>query len=157
MLTVGSVDRPTAARWLDFLAEDFRGRRKAIRRLTHGFPEFVFWIYPDGGLHDAVDSHKAHPPPGFLHIIHDEPDYGGFLRGRVVRHAGKQLIVVYCREDALAVPSPALIQFLDGMDQVPVPIDRDALVISDNADIYGTIEDLWQRQAGEETSRPLQT
>jgi len=92
VITVGSVDRPTAARWLDFLAEDFRERRKAIRRLTHGFPEFVFWIHPDGGLGDAVDSHKAHPPPGFRHIIDDEPDCCGFLRGRVVRHAGRQLI-----------------------------------------------------------------
>jgi hypothetical protein len=28
---------------------------------------------------------------------------------------------------------------------MPVPIDDEALVISDNADIFGTVADLWKR------------
>lgn len=145
MLTTGSISRAQASRVFDFLAEDFRGRRTAIRALTHGTPEFVFWIYPDGQLHDARTSHKAHPPRGFEHILKDEPDYGGFLRGRVVRQSGVQLIVVYCRTEALASATHSLRQLLTGLEQMPVPIDDDALVISDNADIYGTVRDLWDR------------
>lgn len=145
MITVGSVSREQAAIAFDFLAEGFRGRRTAIRDLTHGVPEFVFWIYPDGALHDARSSHRAFPPRGFEHIVTDEPDYGGFLRGRVVRFAGRQLIAVYCRPEALATLTPSLRQLLIGLEQMPVPIDETALVVSDNGDIYGTYADLWER------------
>lgn len=146
MITVGSVSREIACIRFDFLSEGFRGRRAAIRKLTHGVPEFVFWIYPDGRLHDARRSHLSCPPPGFAHILNDEPDYGGFLRGRVVRYAGHQLVAVYCREEALAGSGPAVAQLMDGLGQMPVPIDDEALVISDNADIYGTVHDLWDRR-----------
>lgn len=145
MITIGSVSRETAARAFDFLGEGFRGRRTAIRDLTHGTPEFVFWIYPDGRLHDARTSHRAHPPRGYEHILDDEPDYGGFLRGRVVRYAEQQLIAVYCRPEALASATPSLKQLLAGLDRMPIPIDDMALVVSDNADIYGTVTDLWAR------------
>ncbi|WP_395752492.1 hypothetical protein [Prosthecobacter sp.] len=145
MLTLGSIPRAHAALTFDFLAEDYRGRRTAIRALTHGTPEYVFWIYPDGRLHDARTSHAAYPPRGYEHIVKDEPDYGGFLRGRVVRHRGSQLIVVYCRSEALATATPALRQLLTGLDQMPIPIDATALIISDNADLYGSLTDLWTR------------
>lgn len=145
MITVGSITREQASERFDFLAEGFRGRRNAIRSLTHGAPEFVFWIYPNGQLHNAHNSHRANPPQGYEHIIEDEPDYGGFLRGRVVRYSDYQLIAVYCRSEALATATPSLRQFLTGLEQMPMPIDDSALVISDNADIYGTVEDLWER------------
>ncbi len=145
MITVGSISREEASQAFEFLDEGFRGRRTAIRDLTHGTPEFVFWIYPDGRLHDARTSHRAHPPRGHEHIVKDEPDYGGFLRGRVVRHGGRQLIAVYCRSEALATATPSLRQLLTGLGQMPMPIDDDALVVSDNADIYGTVTDLWER------------
>ena len=146
MITVGSVSRDAAAALFPFLAENFRARRTTIRALTHGFPEFVFWIYPDGTLHDAKDSHRSHPPPGYEHILKDEPNYCGFLRGRIVRQAGQQLVVVYCRETSLATSGPAVDQLISGLEQVPLPVDNDALVISDNADIFGTVEDLWRRR-----------
>ncbi len=139
------MSREQASRRFDFLSEDFRGRRTAIRELTHGTPEFVFWIYPDGRLHDARNSHRANPPRGYEHILKDEPDYGGFLRGRVVRHAGHQLVAVYCRPEALSTSTTSLRQLLSGLDQMPIPIDDTALVVSDNADIYGTVSDLWER------------
>jgi hypothetical protein len=145
LLTVGSITRDQAARWFPFLAERFRQRRDAIRSLTHGQPEFVFWIYPDGQLHDAHDSHLKNPPKGHAHIVHDEPEYGGFLRGRIVRLAERQLIVVYCREDALAADHKRLRQFAAGVSNVPLPIDDDALVVSDNGDIYGTLADVVNR------------
>ncbi len=150
MLTLGSISREQAAEIFGFLSENFRGRRNAIRDLTHAAPEFVFWIYPDGRLHDARTSHLANPPRGFEQIVHDEPDYGGFLRGRVVRHGDWQLIAVYCRSKALATATASLRQLLVGLDQMPIPIEDTALVISDNADIYGTIADLWERTYGEE-------
>jgi len=146
MITLGSISRPQATLWFPFLDEGFKGRRRAIRDLTHGVPEFVFWIYPDGRLHNAGSSHRSNPPPGYEHILKDEPDYGGFLRGRVVRDGDHQLIAVYCREEALATNTPQLKQFLAGIDQLPFPIDDAALVISDNADIYGTMSDLWGRR-----------
>lgn len=145
MITVGSISREQASQVFDFLAEGFRGRRTAIRNLTHGTPEFVFWIYPDGRLHDARASHCSNPPRDYEHIVDDEPDYGGFLRGRVVRYTGHQLIAVYCRSEALATATPSLRQFLTGLDQMPIPIDDSALVVSDNADIYGTVFELWER------------
>lgn len=85
MITAGSIDRESAAKNFPFLAEHFPGRRNAIRDLTHCDPELVFWIYPDGKLHDAKRSHKDNVPRGFEHILKEEPDYGGFLRGRIVR------------------------------------------------------------------------
>jgi hypothetical protein len=145
MITVGSVPREGACKWFDFLSPEYRGRRTAIRDLTHGIPEFVFWIYPGGSLHDARRSHRSCPSPGFEDILDDEPDYGGFLRGRVVRHLDHQLIAVYCREETLAASGPAVSQLLDGLEQMPMPIEDDALVISDNADIYGTVRDLRDR------------
>jgi hypothetical protein len=145
LITLGSVSREEASKTFSFLSEGHRGRRTSIRELTHNVPEFVFWIYPDGRVHDARTSHRANPPRGFEHIVDDEPDYGGFLRGRVVRHAGHQLAAVYCRPEALASDTPALHQLLSGLSQLPIPIDDSALVISDNADIYGTLQDLWER------------
>jgi hypothetical protein len=152
MITVGSISREQAAQTFDFLAEGFHGRRAAIRDLTHGAPEFVFWIYPDGRLHDARTSHKANPPRGYEYIVNDEPDYGGFLRGRVVRYGGQQLVAVYCRPAALATSTASLRQLLTGLEQMPIPIDDSALVVSDNADIYGSISDLWERSYSDEQS-----
>lgn len=113
-----------------------------MREFTHRDPEFVFWIAPEGTLHDAKRSHRENAPKGFAHIVDDEPDYGGFLRGRVARLDEHQLIVVYCRSEALAESGPAVAQLLKGLGQVPSPIDDDALVVSDNGDIYGTVADL---------------
>ncbi|MCC6553328.1 MAG: hypothetical protein IT372_09955 [Polyangiaceae bacterium] len=145
MVTIGSVSREQAAAIFEFLAPSFRGRREAVRRFTHADPEFVFWIYPDGTLFDARRGHRANPPPGFAHILDDEPDYGGFLRGRVARRFEHQLIVVYCRSELLAEDAGAVHQLLTGLSQMPLPIEDDALVVSDNADIYGTVRDLWVR------------
>jgi len=145
MITVGSILRHEIAGRFPFLAERFGGRRAAIKELTHRAPDFVFWIFPDGRLHDARDAHARNVPKGFEHILKDEPDYGGFLRGRIVTWEGQQLVVVYCRPEALAAPGPAVRQFVKGMRQVPVPVSADAIVISDNADIYGTLADLEAR------------
>lgn len=57
-----------------------------------------------------------------------------------------QLVVVYCRSEALAAPGDQLTQFVTGMSFVPVPLRDDALIISDNADVYGTMADLVERQ-----------
>jgi hypothetical protein len=150
MVTLGSITREDAARLFPFLAENVRGRRTAIKQFTHRDPDFVFWIYPDGRVHDARDSHLKNPPRGFGHIVHDEPDYGGFLRGRVASQNGAQAIVVYCREEALAGDRPKLQQFVRGIEQLPVPVRDDALVISDNGDLYGTLDDVRQRLSGRE-------
>ena len=146
MITVGSISRSELAEVFPFLAERFSGRRNAIKELTHARPDFVFWIFPDGTLHDARDAHARNVPKGYEHILNDEPDYGGFLRGRVVTSRGKQLIVVYCRPEALAAPGPKLSQFLSGMREIPVPLADDAVVLSDNADLYGTLTDLEDRE-----------
>lgn len=149
MITVGSIPRAALAETFPFLAERFPGRRGAIKELTHGRPDFVFWVFPDGRLHDARDAHARNVPKGYDYILNDEPDYGGFLRGRVVSSRGKQLIVVYCRPDALAAPGAPLTQFLRGIRSVPVPVSHEAIVISDNADLYGTLADLEDRAAEE--------
>jgi hypothetical protein len=145
MIAVGSVSRDDAAELFPFLAAKYSGRRAAIKEFTHRDPDFVFWIYPDGRLFNARDSHRKNIPRGFEHILEDEPDYGGFLRGRAASQLGRQLIVVYCREEALAAPGPKLSQFLCGLDAVPIAIQDDTLVVSDNADIYGTVADLFDR------------
>ena len=145
MITVGSVTREAAARRFYFLQEGITGRRKAVNELTHKDPDFVFWIYPDGRLFDAKDAHIRNYPKGHKWILEDEPDYGGFLRGRVATSVNGQVIVVYCRPEALACDSGKIGQFLDGIDRLPVPLALDALVISDNGDIYGTIADLESR------------
>ena len=145
MITVGSVSRALLAEAFPFMSERFNGRRTSINRLTHAQPDFVFWIFPDGRLHDARNAHARYFPKGYAHIVHDPPDYGGFLRGRVVSAHGYQLIVVYCRPEALATAGPKLTQFLDGISALPVPLRSDAIVLSDNADLYGTLADLEDR------------
>jgi hypothetical protein len=146
MITVGSVSRELAAMRFPFLAARYSGRRSAIKTFTHTAPEFVFWVFPEGKLFDAKDAHRKNFPKGFEHILKDEPDYGGFLRGRVVRSMdGFQLVVVYCREHAMQAPGQALQQLLSGLAQLPIPLDREALVVSDNADMYGTVSDLTAR------------
>jgi hypothetical protein len=145
VLTVGSVSREAAAARFPFLAAKVSGRRNQIKEFTHRDPDYVFWVYPDGRLHDAKRSHRDNVPRGYEAILDDEPDYGGFLRGRVASLGGDQLVVVYCRPEALAAPGEKLSQFLRGLSQLPVPLDGEALVVSDNADIYGTVADLFQR------------
>lgn len=147
MITLGSISREQAAAWFPFLAEKYPGRRKAIKEFTHRDPDFVFWIYPDGRLYDARASHARNVPRGYEHIVDDEPDYGGFLRGRVASTLEHQLVVVYCREEALAAPGEKRTQFLQGLAQLPIRIRKEALVISDNGDLYGTIADLTEREA----------
>lgn len=145
VITVGSVSRESAAARFPFLAAKVSGRRNRIKEFTHQDPDFVFWIHPDGRLHDAKRSHRDNVPQGYEAILDDEPDYGGFLRGRVASLVGDQLVVVYCRSEALALPGESLTQFLQGLSQLPVPLDERALVVSDNADIYGTVADLYLR------------
>ena len=108
----------------------------------------MFWIDPGGRVHDARDSHRSNPPRGFEHIIDDEPDYGGFLRGRVASEGDGQPVVVYCREEALAADGPKLRQFVRGVARLPVPVRDDALVVSDNGDLYGTLDDVRRRADG---------
>ncbi len=142
MITIGSISRLEATNIYPFLAKKYRGRRKAIKEFTHRDPDFVFWIYPDGRLFDARDAHKKNIPKGYDHIVNDAPNYGGFLRGRVATLGGHQLIVVYCLEETLSSNQEKIEQFLTGVSEIPVPIMDDALVISDNADIFGTITDI---------------
>jgi len=148
LITVGSVSREAAAARFGFLAAKVPGRRNQIKEFTHRDPDYVFWIHPDGRLHDAKRSHRDNVPRGHEAIVDDEPDYLGFLRGRVASLGQNQLVVVYCRPETLAVPGEQLDQFLKGIRQLPVPLRQDALVISDNADIYGTVADLFERHVG---------
>lgn len=129
-----------------FLATRARGRRKALRDFTHRDPDYVFWISPDGDLIDARDGHLRNPPKGRDDILHDHPDYGGYFRGRVATDPDRhQLIVAYCRVEHLAEPGRPLAQFLSGLGQMPIPIHDSALVVSDNADIFGTYRDCIER------------
>src|SRR5687768_14640297 len=127
MITVGTVSREDAAERFPFLAARARGRRRAIKEFTHYAPEFVFWIFPDGRLYDARDSHLRNVPRGHESILEDEPDYEDFLRGRVASAGSDQLIVVYCREEALAEAGEKLSQFLEGMSRMKIPLRLDAL------------------------------
>jgi hypothetical protein len=65
----------------------------------------------------------------------------------VARLDGHQLIVLYCRSEALAERGPAVKQLLSGIAGMPSPIDDGALVVSDNGDVYGTVADLTERTA----------
>lgn len=147
MLTVGSIAREAAAKRFPFLAANVAGRRRLIKEFTHRDPDFVFWVYPDGRLHDARRSHRNNVPRGYEYILDDEPDYGGFLRGRLASLGGDQLVVVYCRPEALAAVGPQLDQLLAGLSRLPVPLQDGALVASDNGDLYGTVADLFERAA----------
>lgn len=151
MFSTGSVDRFDAAERFPFLGKRFKGRRKALREFTHRDPDYVFWISPEGQLIDARDGHLRNPPKGHADIVHDHPDYGGHFRGRVASDPDRhQLVVVYCRVEHLAQAGKPLDQFLAGMGQMPIPLSSGALVVSDNADIFGTYRDCIAR-AQEET------
>ena len=146
LITVGSISREKASEIFPFLQEKYRGRRKEIKDFTHSFPEFVFWIFPNGNLFNAKDAHKKNLPRGYEHILNDEPYYGGFLRGRLARQFEEQIIVVYCDSEVLNSSIEKIEQFLKGISEIPLPIDKNTLVISDNGDIYGSINDIEKRQ-----------
>ena len=146
LITVGSISREKASEIFPFLQEKYRGRRKEIKGFTHSFPEFVFWIFPNGNLFNAKDAHKKNLPRGYEHILNDEPYYGGFLRGRLARQFEEQIIVVYCDSEVLNSSIEKIEQFLKGISEIPLPINKNTLVISDNGDIYGSINDIEKRQ-----------
>jgi len=145
MITIGSISREEATKIFPFLQKKYRGRRKAIKEYTHTYPEFVFWIYPNGELFNAKDAHIKNIPKGFDYILKDEPFYGGFLRGRLARQFEEQILVIYCESEALANNPEKIEQFLDGIGEIPLPISVSTLVISDNGDIYGTLLDIEER------------
>ena len=145
MITIGSISREKAAETFEFLSLDIRGRRSLIKQFTHTQPDFVFWIFPDGRLFNARDAHRKNYPKGYEYILNDEPEYGGFLRGRIATKSGQQLIVIYCRSEALAEDQDKIRQFLEGIAQVPIPLSQDAWVVSDNGDLYGTLADIEDR------------
>ena len=142
MVTTGSISREKATELFPFLAPKYRGRRKEIKEYTHTYPEFVFWIYPSGDLFNAKDAHKKNIPKGYDYILKDEPNYGGFLRGRLARQFEEQILVVYCAPEVLLNNIEKINQFLTGIQEIPVPIHPHTLVISDNGDLYGTVADL---------------
>ncbi|MEO0425394.1 MAG: hypothetical protein AAF184_23880 [Pseudomonadota bacterium] len=118
-----------------------------MKAFTHTSPGFVFWVSPEGSLIDARDSHLKNPPKGRRDILRDEPDYGGYLRGRVATSIdGIQLVAVYCRPQALSGSAPGVSQLLSGLDELPVPLQSQAMVVSDNGDLYGTVADLRRRE-----------
>jgi hypothetical protein len=153
LVTVGSITREQAAAQLPFLAARYGGRRNAIREITHTQPDLVFWISPEGRFIDAREAHLANPPKGFEHILHDEPRYGGFLRGRVAWYGEQQFVVVYVPADSL-VEGSAVTQFASGFRGFPVPVDAGALVISDNGDLYGTVDDVLARSWADDDDDP---
>lgn len=145
MITTGSISREKATEMFPFLEKRYRGRRKALKEYTHTYPEFVFWIYPNGDLFNAKDAHKKNVPKGYDYILKDEPNYGGFLRGRLARQFEEQIIAIYCEPETLVNNAEKMEQFLTGINEIPVPIYEGTLVVSDNGDIYGTIEDIEER------------
>jgi hypothetical protein len=145
MITEGSISREEATTIFPFLQKKYRGRRKDIKAFTHTYPEFVFWIYPNGRLFNAKDAHIKNTPKGFNYILKDEPNYGGFLRGRLARQFEEQIIVIYCESEALYNNIEKIEQFLTGIKAIPLPVSNETLVISDNGDIYGTISDIKER------------
>lgn len=153
MITVGSISREKATEFVPFLQLKYRGRRKDIKEYTHTYPEFVFWIYPNGKLFNAKDAHKKNVPKGFDYILKDEPNYGGFLRGRLARQFREQIIVIYCESNALNNNIEKINQFLSGIKDIPVPVSANTLVVSDNGDIYGTISDINKRQLALQETR----
>ena len=146
LLTIGSMAREAATELLPFLQKKYPGRRTAIREITHRDPMLVFWISPEGQFLDARDGHLRNPPPGCAHILKDEPEYGGFLRGRVANYAGTVFVVVYCRADALAEDYDRVRQFVLGGQEMPIPTSDSSIVISDNGDLYGVASDLFARE-----------
>lgn len=60
---------------------------------------------------------------------------------------------MYYRPEALAAPGEKVGQLTRGLAQLPVPLDDGALVVSDNADLYGTVSDLFRRAEDAEPRR----
>lgn len=147
MITVGSVSREDAARWFPFLSPSAPGRRTAMRDFTHRDPEFVFL---DLSRRAALrrETQPSREPAEGLRAHHRRRTGLRWLPSRSRRTTRRPpLIVVYCRSEALAEHGPAVAHLLAGLSRIPSPIDDDALVVSDNADIYGTVADLAARSA----------
>jgi hypothetical protein len=113
--------------------------RGAIRDLTHGTPEFVFWDFiPTVGFTTTHQSPSSSATRLRNTSSATNPITAVFLRGRVVRYAGQQLIAVYCRSDALASAYPVTFaSSLADWSRCRYQLTISALVVSDNADIYG--------------------
>ncbi|MGD1841629.1 MAG: hypothetical protein ACFB0B_12140 [Thermonemataceae bacterium] len=145
MITVGSVSREEATQRFYFLERRFTGRKKAIQDFTHAHPEFNFWIDPTGKLWDAREAqrHRINKLPTDLpENVMQESD---FLKGHLARQFEDQIIIVHCDQEALIDNQRKLKQLVVGIAQIPVFIHKDALVISDQGDLYGTLEDIERR------------
>ena len=103
MITVGSVDREEAAIDFSFLAKNFRGRRKAIKEFNSPFLQTMYFGY--------IQMVSFSMPETRIRSINQKGSSIYWKMSLIIvvfyvvglpANYGSQLIVVYCREEALA-------------------------------------------------------
>jgi hypothetical protein len=147
-LTIGSVQRVEASTWFPFLADNVPQRVADLEAFVEDASETEIAIAKDGTLAEPQEVARASKRPGFAQIVRGEPAAADVMRCIIAQRLGRQLVVVYCRSEALAAAGPALTQLLQGLEQLPIPLDDDALIVSNLGDIYGTFDDVIERAAG---------
>ena len=132
-----------------FLKNPSRDQIVDVTHSTGGYDQFIYWISPDGKkVLEAPGGHINAPPFGDQSIL-GNPTFKGWLRGRVARLPdGRQLIVVYLEPTTFVSNTYKIHQLRSGINQFPIKIDNNAVIIDGDGGILGTVGDLELGQLG---------
>jgi len=120
---------------------------KNIYEVTHGtggYDHFVFWINSKGRVFDAKSGHTENFPGKNVNI-RKNPNPKGWLRGRSARlPSGQQIIFFYYITPEEVLSNGNLLeQIITAIENFPIPIDDTAIAMDNNANIIGTVADLY--------------
>jgi hypothetical protein len=139
-ITVGSISREAAAMRYPFLAETCRrtATQAAIQSLATTEPNYFFSIRVDGTIQSLLNLNELQ-----AHTVGRTAESDDLLLLQVLGMTQGQLMITFLLDaDALAQPGPRLGQFVAGVQNISIPLDHAAFVISDEGDLYGTLSDV---------------
>lgn len=147
--TTGTVSREEAAKRFHFL-DNTCGKdsiMEAIKQLVKSNKTFHVWIGQDSSTEENSETDSIEES------IQLSSTQGGerktkdsdYIYVQIIHALHDQLIVVYFQGELLGFPGSQTLRFVKGMQSIKSPYDYSALVISDQGDLYGTMEEVVQR------------
>jgi hypothetical protein len=148
-VTAGSVTREEAARRFHFLVKDCgkNSVKEAIQQLVKTNKTFHVWIGSDGSAEECSET-DAIEETIQLSINRDGKEKAKnteYIYVQIIYALHDQLIVVYFQGELLGFRGSQTVRFVKGMQTIKAPYSDLALVISDEGDLYGTMEDIFER------------
>lgn len=147
--TTGTVTREEAAKRFHFLGNTCRkdSIMEAIKQLVKSNKSFHVWIEQNGSAEENSETDSIEES---IHLSSTQSGErktkdSDYIYVQIIHALHDQLIVVYFQSELLGFPGSQTLRFVKGMQSIKSPYDYSALVISDQGDLYGTMEDVVQR------------